>query len=140
MFYIDSIGIILWQMETYFVNEKQEFSRSTLQVVGCVPRLENILYLFNILQKRWQFYTHARLYYSCVKVWMVKLWQIFGQSSISPNFCGTKVSLYMVASVNTCTCEFNFVLVTSLQQLSSECFATLREQPDNLPCITTIWL
>ena len=50
-FYIDSMGIILWQMETYFVNEKHKFSQFTLQVVGCVSRLENIFDLFNILKR-----------------------------------------------------------------------------------------
>ena len=109
-FYIDSMGIILWQMETYFVNEKHKFSQFTLQVVGCVSRLENIFNLFNIFKKRWQFYTHARLYYRCVKIWMVKIWQIYGQSLISSNFYSAKVSLHLVAPVNMCRCEFNLMI------------------------------
>ena len=41
------------------------------------------------------FNIHVRLY-GCVKVWMVKIWQLFGRSSISLNFCGAKVSLHTV--------------------------------------------
>ena len=57
-----------------------------LQVIGHVPKKYLPINLFDI---------HVRLY-RCVKIWMVKIWQIFGQSSISPNFSGTKVSLYTV--------------------------------------------
>ena len=35
---------------------------------------ENIFNLFNILKRRWQYYTHMRFYYRCVKIWMVKIW------------------------------------------------------------------
>ena len=93
-------GIILWQMYTYLVNKKQEIhmihkpwlSRRwsmvlQLQVVEHVPRKYFPINLFDI---------HERLYYRCAKIWMVKIWQIFGQSSILPNFTGTKVSLHTV--------------------------------------------
>ena len=43
---------------------------------------------------------HVRLY-RCVKYWMVKIWQIFGRSSILPNFIGTKVSLHTVENLYT---------------------------------------
>ena len=49
--------------------------------------------MFDILKKRWQYYTHARLYSRCVKI---EIWRIFGQSSISPNYRVAKVSLHMV--------------------------------------------
>ena len=99
--------IILWQMETYFVNQKREiFTWSTgggyqeydwWYPASCWARAkENIFNLFDILKKRWQYYTHMRLYYRCVKVWMVEIWLIFGQSSISPNFHVAKVSLHTV--------------------------------------------
>ena len=57
-----------------------------LQVIGHVPKKYLVINLFD---------NHMRLY-TCVKIWMVKTWRIFGQSSILPNFNGTKVSLYMV--------------------------------------------
>ena len=57
-----------------------------LQVVGYVPKKYLPINLFDI---------HVRLY-RCVKIWTVKIWQIFGQSSISPNFSGTKVFLHML--------------------------------------------
>ena len=41
---------------------------------------------------------HIRLY-RCEKMWMVKNWQIFSQSSISPNFSGDKVSLHTVVKI-----------------------------------------
>ena len=59
-----------------------------LQVIGHVPKKYLPINLFNI---------HVRLY-RCVKIWMVKIWQIFGQSLILPNFSGAKVSLHMVAN------------------------------------------
>ena len=40
---------------------------------------ENIFNLFDILKKRWQYYTHMRLHYRCLKIWMVKI--CVGQSS-----------------------------------------------------------
>ena len=46
---------------------------------------ENIFYLFDI---------HVRLYYRCVKIWMVKIWWIFGQLSILPNFLSTSFPPY----------------------------------------------
>ena len=60
MFYIDSIGIILWQMETYFVNEKHEILM--IYPASCWAHAKAGKYLI-FVQKRWQFYTHARLYY-----------------------------------------------------------------------------
>ena len=54
-----------------------------LQVIGHVPKKYLPINLFGV---------HVRLY-RCVKIWMVKIWQIFGQSSILPNFSGAKVSL-----------------------------------------------
>ena len=48
------------------------------------------------------FITHARLYHWCVKIWMLKMWWIFGRSSISPNFSSAKVSLHTVYP-NACT-------------------------------------
>ena len=57
-----------------------------LQVVGHVPKKYFPISLFDI---------HVRLY-RCVKIWMVKIWQIFCQSSILPNFSSAKVSLHMV--------------------------------------------
>ena len=67
---INLYGIILWQMETYFVNKKREIftiyrlwlSKRRLMVpyklLGAYQFKENI---FDILKKRWQYYTHARL-------------------------------------------------------------------------------
>ena len=43
---------------------------------------------------------HVRLY-RCVKNWMVKIWRMFGRSSISPNFIGVTVSLHMVDNLYT---------------------------------------
>ena len=62
-----------------------------LQVVGHVPKkyLPINCNLFDI---------HVRLY-RCVKIWMVKIWWIFGQS-ILPNFSGTKVSLHTVHGIH----------------------------------------
>ena len=57
-----------------------------LQVIGHVPKKYLPVNLFDI---------HVRLY-RCIKIWMVKIWQIFGQSSILPNLSGTKVSLHAV--------------------------------------------
>ena len=57
-----------------------------LQVVGHVPKKYLPINLFDI---------HVRLYRS-VKIWVVKIWRIFAQLSISPNFSGTKVSLHTV--------------------------------------------
>ena len=57
-----------------------------LQVIGHVPKKYLSINLFNI---------HVRLYRR-VKIWMVKIWQIFGQLSISPNFSSAKVSLHTV--------------------------------------------
>ena len=98
-------GIMLWQMETYSVNEKWEFTQSTGHGFqeddwwySAVCAKEDIFNLFNIPKKRWQYHTDLRLYYRCVKIWMVKIWWIFDQSSILPNFCGTKVSLHTVYS------------------------------------------
>ena len=54
---------------------------------------ENTFNLFDILKKRWQYYTHATLYSRCVKI---KIWRIFGQSSTSLNYRINKVSLHMV--------------------------------------------
>ena len=68
-------SLIVWQMETYFVNEKWD------------PRI-------HLAQQH--YYTHVRLSYTCVIIWMVKMWQKFGCLSISPNFYGTKVSLHEV--------------------------------------------
>ena len=43
---------------------------------------ENIFNLFDILKKKWQYYTNVGLYYHrCLQIWMVKIWWIFGQSS-----------------------------------------------------------
>ena len=36
--------------------------------------------------------------YRCVQIWMVKIWQIFGQLSISPSSSSAKVSLHMVCT------------------------------------------
>ena len=55
-----------------------------LQVVGQVPKKYLSISLFDI---------HVRLC-RCIKIWMVKIWQIFGQLSISPNFSSTKVLLH----------------------------------------------
>ena len=69
-----------------------------LQVVGHVPKKYLPINLFNI---------HVRLY-RCVKIWMVKIWQIFGRSSISPNFRGAIVSLHTVLlHLNTMTVTLN---------------------------------
>ena len=57
-----------------------------LQVVGQVPKKYLPINLFDI---------QVRLY-KCVKVWMVKIWKIFGQPLILQNFSGAKVSLHMV--------------------------------------------
>ena len=57
-----------------------------LQVVGHIPKKYLPIHLFDI---------HLRLYRR-VKIWMVKIWQIFGQLSILPNFSGAKFSLHTV--------------------------------------------
>ena len=57
-----------------------------LQIVGNVHKKYLPISLFGI---------HLR-FYRCVKIWMVKIWQIFGHSSILPNSSGTKVPLHMV--------------------------------------------
>ena len=62
-----------------------------LQVVGHVPKKYIPINLFDI---------HVRLY-RCVKIWIVKIWQIVGRSSISPNFSSVKVSLYTLARTST---------------------------------------
>ena len=67
---------------------------STLQAVRNMPK--KIFSFFDI---------HMRLYYRCVKIWIEKTWEIFGQSSISPNFHGAKVSLHTVFR-NT---DFNYL-------------------------------
>ena len=61
-----------------------------LQVVEHVPEKYLPINLFDI---------HVRVY-RCVKIWMVKFWQIFGQSSISPNFSDANVSLHMVTEMS----------------------------------------
>ena len=58
-----------------------------LQVIGHMPKKYLPINLFDI---------HVRLCI-CVKIWMVKIWQIFGQLSISPKFSGAKVSLHTVS-------------------------------------------
>ena len=60
-----------------------------LQVAEHMPKKYLPINLFNI---------HVRLY-RCAKIWVVNIWQIFGQLSISPNFSGTKVSLHMVLDI-----------------------------------------
>ena len=89
-------------METYFVNEKREIGSShdpqamaikkvlQLQAVGHVHKKYLPINLFDI---------HVRVYKS-IKIWMVKIWRIFGRSSISPNFSVTKVSLHMVFQIH----------------------------------------
>ena len=62
---------------------------SQLQVIGHMPKKYLSITLFDI---------QVRLY-RCIKIWMVKIWQIFGQSSISPNFSGAKVFLHTVNGV-----------------------------------------
>ena len=44
---------------------------------------ENIFNLFDILKKRWQYYTHMRLHYRCLKFWMVKIWSVIDFIKIS---------------------------------------------------------
>ena len=61
-----------------------------VQVIEHVPKKYLSINLFDI---------HVRLY-RCAKIWMVKIWQIFGQSSILPNFSNTKVSLHTVLVMN----------------------------------------
>ena len=60
-----------------------------LQVVGHTPKKYLSINLFNINVR----------FYRCVKIWMGLIWQIFGQSSISPNFCGAKVSFHTVQAL-----------------------------------------
>ena len=74
---INLYGIILWQMETYFVNKKREIltiyrlwlSRRRLMVpyklLGAYQFKENI---FDILKKRQQYYTHARLFFHTLQM------------------------------------------------------------------------
>ena len=57
-----------------------------LQVVGHVPKKYLPINLFDI---------HVR-FYRCVKIWMVKIWRIFGRLSILPNLNGAKVPLHTV--------------------------------------------
>ena len=59
-----------------------------LQVVGHVHKKYLPINLFDI---------HIKLC-RCVKIWMVRIWWIFGQSSISPNFSSAKISLHTVMS------------------------------------------
>ena len=92
-------------MEAYFVNEKQEIhmtyrpwlSRRQLMVV--VGRLQMKVSSISLIFLKWggSITLMWDFYYRCVKVWMVKIWRIFDQSSISPNFYGTKVSLHTVS-------------------------------------------
>ena len=49
------------------------------------------MYLRNIFQPICSIFKRL---YRCVKIWMVKIWRIFGQSSISSNFSSTKISLH----------------------------------------------
>ena len=57
-----------------------------LQVVGNVRMKYLPISLFGI---------HLR-FYRYVKIWMVKIWRIFGHSSILPNSSGAKVPLHTV--------------------------------------------
>ena len=57
-----------------------------LQVIGNVPEKYLLISLFDI---------HVRLY-RCVKIWMVKIWQIFGRLPLSPNCSSTKVTFHTV--------------------------------------------
>ena len=96
-------GIILWQMEIYFVNKKWEFIRSTVH--GYISRYDQRYhsckllgtYLRNIFPSILLIFMWGSidtpLY---VKIWMVKIWWIFDRSSISPNFSSAKVSLHKV--------------------------------------------
>ena len=107
-------GTILWQMETYFVNEKREIHtihRSCmavkrcpmvphLQVVGHIPKKYLPINLIDI---------HIRLY-RCVKIWMLKTWRIlvgrqFCQILVAPKFPSI---WYMV---------FNRILVANVSAL-----------------------
>ena len=70
---------------------------SQLQVIGHMPKKYLPINLFDI---------HVRLY-RCVKIW-----RIFGQSSISPNFSGTKVSLHTVShSRDTPKCTLVYIQI-----------------------------
>ena len=60
----------------------------TLQVIGWVPR--KMLSICSIFLRRGGNITHMRLYYRCSKIWMMKIWQTFGQSSISQIFVAPK--------------------------------------------------
>ena len=57
-----------------------------LQVGGHIPEKYLPIHLFDI---------HIRLY-KCLKIWMVKIWQIFSQSSFLPYFSGANVSLHTI--------------------------------------------
>ena len=76
-----------------------------LQVVGHVPKKYLPINLFDI---------HVRLHRR-VKIWMMKIWQIFGQLSISPNFSGTKISLHTVcvASIPSQLRWLHFIVFSS---------------------------
>ena len=60
------------------------FSCFILKILACaiMYKLSHIQLVKHILQH--------------LQIWMVKIWQIFGQSSISPNFRDAKVSLHTV--------------------------------------------
>ena len=82
----------------------------TLQVDGRMQRkVSSICSIF--LKKSWQYYTNVRLYYRSVKNWMVKIWQIFGQLSISSNFHGTKVSLHMIVTLYHLNVQLRYIIV-----------------------------
>ena len=113
-------GTSLRQMETYLVNEKQEIHMihrpwlSRVCPTSCwVCAKENIFNLFDI---------YVMLYYvfRCVKIQMVKNWQIFGCSSISPNFCSAKVSLHTVYRINFFT-VIHLKLIIYMYQSSQHC-------------------
>ena len=121
-------GIILWQMETYLVNEKWEihmihrpwlsrrWSMVPCKLLGITSAFANSIAFVGTDLLKQPFgsgscsscssvadsgftgtclkyckidVTTHRLYYRCVKIWMVKIWRYFGRLLILPNFRST---------------------------------------------------
>ena len=88
-------GIILWQMETYLVNEEPAGNSHDPQAVAIKKVIDVIAVIIWYPVNCWAcvkknnfhlFDIHARLYFRCVKIRLVKIWRIFGPSPISSNF------------------------------------------------------
>ena len=85
--------VFLWQMETHdpqgHGSQECDWWYSSYKLLGMCLRntFQSICLIFII---------YVRLYYRCVKNWMVKICPVFGWLSISQNFSGTKISLHTI--------------------------------------------